>query len=178
MKPRNGSKPPLAIISKSAVWRSESVSESSVVVSGTKRVRVAGRRSFGAALSESSVDPALCFRRSCPAPGARILAGADRLGAMGAADRRVALVVQRVVRNAVLADVVPDVLLRPVRDRVQLPEPEAPVPGELRRAGPVLGVLAADPGDPCVDAGERLAHRLDRADAAAGGGSALPQRGA
>src|SRR4029079_309081 len=101
--------------------------------------------------------------------------GPDRLRAVGAADRRVAAVVQRVVRNAVLADVVPDVALRPVGQRVQLPQPEALVPGELRGALAVARVTAADAGNPAVDRGESLAHRLDLAQAAAGVRLALPQ---
>ena len=94
---------------------------------------------------------------------------------MGAADRRVAVIVERVVREVVLTDVVPDVALGPVRERVQLPEVEALVPAELRRLGAAAGVLAADAGDPAVYGREGPAHRLDLADAAAGVGVAVPE---
>ena len=121
------------------------------------------------------VDPALGLFETRPAAGARRAARPDRLGAVGAADRGVALIVQRVVREVVLMDVVPDVALGPVRERVQLPEPEALVPAELRGLGATAGVLAADAGDPAVDGRERPAHRLDLAHAAAGVGVALPE---
>ena len=49
-----------------------------------------------------------------PAAGAVVLAGGDGARARPAADARVALVVQRVVRHVVLHDERPHVLLRPV----------------------------------------------------------------
>src|SRR3954454_17123784 len=51
-------------------------------------------------------------------PAAR--AAVARLRARGAADRRIALVVQRVVRQAAVEDARPDVLLGPERERVVL----------------------------------------------------------
>src|SRR4051794_1542749 len=71
---------------------------------------------------DRAVDAALLRRVRLPPPtaGAVGLAGVDRPGARLAADRRVALVVERVVRDALAADVVPDLLLRPLRERVQL----------------------------------------------------------
>ncbi len=56
-------------------------------------------------------------------------------GAVRAADRRVALVVERVVRQVVLGDVAPHVLVGPVGERVELPQAVLGVPGELGRAG-------------------------------------------
>ena len=47
------------------------------------------------------------------------------LGARGAADRSVALIVQRVVWEVVLVDVAPEVLLVPVGQRVELPDVRA-----------------------------------------------------
>src|SRR4029077_9370975 len=94
---------------------------------------------------------------------------------MGAADRRVAAIVERVVREVVLTDVVPDVALGPVGERAQLPEVKPLVPAELRRLGTGAGVRPADAGDPAVYGRERLAHRLDLADPAAGVRVALPE---
>src|SRR5436309_8321350 len=53
-----------------------------------------------------------------PPPGADVLAGLDGARAGRASDRGESLVMQRVVRNVVLADVVPDAIQAPVRDRV------------------------------------------------------------
>src|ERR1700722_6153682 len=50
------------------------------------------------------------------------LAAGARLGARGAPDRLVALVVQRVVRQVALVDPQPQVLVRPVGQRVVLPQ--------------------------------------------------------
>src|SRR5918996_3764846 len=77
------------------------------------------------------------FRLGVPGPAtrARILAGPGLSGAVGAADRGVALVVEGVVGDVVLLDVLPDLLLGPVRERVELPEAEALVPRELGCAG-------------------------------------------
>src|SRR6478736_685478 len=122
-----------------------------------------------------SVDPALGLRGADPAPGAGVAARAHRLGAVGAADRRVAAVVQRVVGDPMLPDVVPDVALGPIGERVQLPEAEPLVPGELRRRRAVRGVPAADAGDPRLDRAERPAHRLHLAQAAAGVRLPLPE---
>src|SRR6185436_19673726 len=88
-----------------------------------------------ASSSARLVDPALGLFEARPAAVARAAALLDRFGAVGAADRRVAAIVERVVREVVLMDVVPDVALGPVRKRVELPELEALVPTELRGLG-------------------------------------------
>src|SRR5207253_6521117 len=64
-------------------------------------------------------------------------------------------------------DVAPQVLLRPVRERVDLPDVPLSVSLELggRRAGRRL--LAPDPRDPRLDAGQRPPERLDLRVAAA-----------
>ena len=82
---------------------------------------VAGGLGVQAALGLAGAGPAAL------APGARD-------GAVRAADRRVALVVERVVGQVVLGDVAPHVLVRPVRERVELPALVLGVPGELGRA--------------------------------------------
>ena len=88
-----------------------------------------------------------------PAAGARVLARARRAGAGRAADRRVPLGVERVAGHVVLADVVPDLLDRPLGERVQLDEPAVVVVdldlADVRAGRPLL---AAQPGDPGVEA--------------------------
>src|SRR5438132_7727755 len=71
---------------------------------------------------DRAVDAALLRRVLLPPPaaGAVGLAGLDRACARRAADRRVALVVERVIRHVVLAHVVPDLVLRPLGERVEL----------------------------------------------------------
>src|ERR1700750_314022 len=95
-----------------------------------------------------------------PGPAAR--ASAAGLGARRAADRRIALVVQRVVGQLAFEDPVPDVLLGPERERVVLLDPGAlgvvldQLGGRAR-----VGLLAADAGDPRVRAGQRALQRRD-----------------
>src|SRR5207247_2420808 len=69
---------------------------------------------------DRAVDPAFLRRVRLPPPaaGARRLVGCDRARAGRAADRLVALVVERVVRNLALAHVVPDLFLGPLGERV------------------------------------------------------------
>src|SRR4051794_31978685 len=105
-------------------------------------------------VSGASVDPALGLRAADPAAVARGAPGPDRLGAVGAADRWVAAIVKRVVRDPAIADVVPDVALGPVRERVHLPEVKALVQGELGGGRAAAGVGPADAGDPDVHRGE------------------------
>src|SRR3954454_16209869 len=109
------------------------------------------------------VQPAL--RLVGPRPAAR--AAVARLRARRAADRGVAAVVQRVVRQVALVDPPPQVLLGPVDERVVLPHRALLVP--LDRLGVRAGrrLLAADAGDPCVAAGERALERRDLRRAAA-----------
>src|SRR6266576_541539 len=75
-----------------------------------------------AAVLDRAVHAALLGRIRLPPPaaGAVVLALADRARAGCAADRRVALGVERVHRYVVLAQVLPDLPLRPLGERVQL----------------------------------------------------------
>src|SRR5436190_19802679 len=71
---------------------------------------------------DRAVDAALLRRVRLPPPaaGAVGLAGLDRPRARRAPDRGVALVVQLVVGDVELADVLPDLVLRPLGQWVQL----------------------------------------------------------
>src|SRR5579884_1086156 len=84
-----------------------------------------------------------------------------------ASDRGVALVVERVVGKIVLEDVVPDVLLGPVGERVDLPDIALVVALELGGGGPRRRLLTADAGDPRLDAGQRPLEPVDLGGAAA-----------
>ena len=105
-------------------------------------------------------------RPSRPAPGS---------GRVGVADRRVAAVVQRVVGQPALADVGPAVLVAPVGERVRLPQLVRLVPAELRRVRAGRRLVAADAGDPAVEAAERPDERLDLGDRQVEVGLALPE---
>src|SRR4029450_4618478 len=75
-----------------------------------------------AAAEQPGVQAALALLAALPppAPGALVLAGTGRAGAGRAADRGVALLVQRVHGQAVGADIGPDLLAAPVGQRVEL----------------------------------------------------------
>jgi len=72
-------------------------------------------------LDWQNVDPAFLavFRFPPPAPGANVFAGPYRTGAGIATDRRIAAVVQCVVGHFALADIGPDLLLAPIRQRIE-----------------------------------------------------------
>src|SRR5262245_25429576 len=102
------------------------------------------------------------------------VAGAARHGAVRAADRVVAAVMQGVVDDLVRADVAPDVLLAPVRQRRALVL-VARVEHKLRRARAARRLVATQPGDPRVYLAQRALERLDLAHPAAGIGVVLPE---
>src|SRR5262249_34984185 len=110
-----------------------------------------------------------------PAAGPRVLPGAHRARAGPAADARIALRVERAHRHVVPAHVVPHRVARPGHERIDLDEPEACV--ALEDLGPrtIPRLVAADRGDPGLEARARGLQRLDLADRAAAVGIALPQ---
>src|SRR2546423_11211963 len=113
-----------------------------------------GREGYSTAVRTTAlaVQPALDLVGARPAA----LAAARGRGAVGAADRRVAAVVQLVVRHVVAHDVVPHVGLAPVRERVRLPQAVLVVPVQLGGVRAAWRLLAAQAGDPGVDLGEGL----------------------
>src|SRR5688572_24184258 len=111
----------------------------------------------------SGVQPAL---RLAGAEPTAFSSGARR-GAVGAADRSVSALVERVDGEVALPDVRPDVVVRPVCERACLPELVTVVPAELRRPGAARRLVAADAGDPPFEPGERGAEGADLADRAA-----------
>jgi hypothetical protein len=75
--------------------------------------------------------------------------------------------VQRVVGQVVLVHVGPDVLLRPLGERVELHDAALLVVLDVLRVGPRRRLLTAHPGDPGVHAVEHPVQRGDLALAAA-----------
>src|SRR5262245_51382146 len=109
------------------------------------------RRSSGV----SGVQPALGLARAHPAALAADAGGR----AVRAADRSVAPGMELVDGKLALADVRPDVVIRPVGQRARLPELVPLVPAELRRPRPARGLVATDAGDPAVEPREGRAER-------------------
>src|SRR5438552_12357589 len=99
--------------------------------------------------------------RAGPPAGPFVLVVDDRARAGNAADRRIARVVERVVRNLVDVDVGLDALRVPVDERLDLPDTEALRPLDLLRVRARRALLAPDPGDPRIVARERALQRLD-----------------
>src|SRR5438034_6685678 len=121
------------------------------------------------------MDAAFELVRARPAAGALLLVRARRAGARDAADRAVAGVVERVVRNLVDLDVGPDPLLVPVGERVHLVNAVALGPLDLRRPRAARRLVPANARDPRVVRSQRGDERLDLADVAAAVRIALPQ---
>src|SRR5690348_5090205 len=121
------------------------------------------------------VDAAFELVRTGPASCALVLAGHDRTRTRYAADRRIAPVVERVVRNLVYVDVRLHALRVPVDDGLHLPDAVALGPLDLLCSRPRCGLLAADACDPGVVGCEGALERLDLADVAAAVGLRLPE---
>src|SRR5580765_3478634 len=106
---------------------------------------------------DRAVDAALLRRVRLPPPATRaqVFTCLRRPRARRAADRGVALVVERVVRKVVLAHVLPDVFLRPFRERVQLHD-RAVVMVDLDLADVAARrpLVAPQAGDPRVESRE------------------------
>ena len=123
----------------------------------------------------SSWMPHSILSESAQRPGALVLAAAHRPRARDAADRRIACVVQRVVRDLVHVDVRVDALRVPVDERLDLPDVVALAPFDALRVLAREALLAADAGDPGVVVVQRALERLDLAHVAAAVGVRLPQ---
>src|SRR5579859_7868918 len=99
---------------------------------------------------DRAVNPALLGRVRLPPPAAvpACLPLPDRTGARRAADRRVAALVQRMRRDAVLARVLPDLVLRPLGERVELHDRAVVVVdldlADVRARGPLVAPQPRD----------------------------------
>src|SRR5919201_1684291 len=133
--------------------------------------------SVTALLDQRGVDVDAAFELVGAGPAARalVLARTDGTGTRDAADRRVAGVVQRVVRDLVDVDVRLHTLRVPVDERLDLPDAEALGPLDLLSVRPRGALLAPDAGDPRVVACERALERLHLADVTAAVRVTLPQ---
>src|SRR6266542_1653485 len=112
---------------------------------------------------DRAVDPALLrrIRLPPPAPGALGLARLDRTRARCATDGRVAAVVEGVIGNVVLAHVVPDLVLRPLGERVELHDRAVVVVDlDLADVRPRRPLVAAQARDPRVELGQVLVQPL------------------
>src|SRR5216683_2832855 len=125
--------------------------------------------------SRVAMNAAFELVRSRPPPRPFVLTDDNGTRARNAADRRIARVVQRVVRNLVHVDVGLDALRVPVDDRLDLPHAVPLRPLDALCVGACQRLLAADAGDPGVIRSERPLERLDLTDVTAAIGVALPQ---
>src|SRR3954468_2822447 len=116
------------------------------------------------------MQPALGLLFPSPASLAAVLSGrraGDRTGAVGAADARIAALVQLVIGDAAPLHVVPDPLPVPVGQRADLEDLILPVPAHQRRIAPGAALSPGDRSDPDVGADQRLLKRLGPAKLAA-----------
>src|SRR5580658_635296 len=102
-----------------------------------------------------------------PPSCALIFPGLDSACARCAADARKAAVMQRVVGQPLLADVLPDLVVRPFEQRAHLVQAVFAVPFHRRRQGAARRLPAPDAGDPGAAAQDGTAERLHFASAAA-----------
>src|SRR5882672_2390823 len=131
-------------------------------------------------LRQKGVDAALDFVETRPAPRSFVFAIGGPARARLAADGAVALVVQGVVGNFMIAEVLPDGFATPVGHRVELDDIAASgfVKGvnlEDADGGAGLGLLPAQAGDPAIQLGEFVAQRQNLSQRAAEVGVVLPE---
>src|SRR5450631_1407147 len=84
-----------------------------------------------------------------PTPGANILAGFNGARARRTADAGIAAIVQRIVGNAVPAQILPDVGVDPVGERIELPQPVRLIEflhRHIRSRRRLRAALSRDPG--------------------------------
>src|SRR5207245_7624652 len=97
-------------------------------------------------------QPALERVESAPAPRPPVLIRPHRARAMRATDARIILVVQRIIGHVVGADIFPDLLPIPVRDRIELHQTKFRVPFQLSRSSTRGCLIAANTCNPCSQA--------------------------
>src|SRR5207245_10859616 len=98
------------------------------------------------------MDAALDFAEPGPAAGALVFTIGRFAGARPATDRAIALIVQRVVGNVMVADVVPNGFARPVGHRIEFHDVPADrfvddIDFDDAAGGASGGLLAAQAGD-------------------------------
>src|SRR6266542_144817 len=113
------------------------------------------------------MNAALQLVRAGPAPGTLVLVLLNGTRAWDAADRRIARIVQRVVRDLVHDDVRLQALRLQVDDRMALPDAVAFRPLDTLGIRTRQCLLAADPSNPRVVGSQRTLERLDLADVTA-----------
>src|SRR3984957_7738360 len=108
------------------------------------------------------MQAALAGFAALPPPAARadVLAGLHCTRARGAADARKAAVMQCVVRQALFADVVPHLVLRPFEQRTHLVKTIFAVPFHGRRQRPAGRLTPPDARNPGAAARDGAAERL------------------
>src|SRR5216683_5638297 len=197
MKPVSGLYAPVAMSSRSATVRASTATDGSAAASSsaagcsspaiTRLTSVPPWAAIGVVsklkglallLDGEGVEPTLGLTGAAPPSRALGLAGRRGAGARPAADARVTLVEQRVIRHAVFPDVAPHVRATPVRQRKHFDDRAAldlVILDDLgrRAAGGLILPHRADPG---VEPGDRPRERLDLANRAAAVRVRLVQR--
>src|SRR5690242_2209306 len=111
------------------------------------------------------MDAAFDLFPAAPAAGAGVFAGAHLAGAWRAADRGIAVGLERVAGERVVGEIGVELGLGPIGQRVDL-EPALGVAGidlETRQAGAARRLEALAPGEGRVEAGDGARQRLDLA---------------
>src|SRR5579885_2931624 len=111
---------------------------------------------------DRAVHPAFLRRTGFPPPpaGAGVLAFANGARARSASNRLVALVVEGVIGNVVGADVIPDLVFGPIRQRRELHDSAVVVVNfDLPDIGTRRPLIAPKPRYPCAVIHERATER-------------------
>src|SRR5215468_4164813 len=111
------------------------------------------------------MDSAFQLLLSVPSPAAFVRSGGHASSAGDTPDARVAVVVERVIRQFASHDVIPHLPAGPGGQRVDLDQAVSRVPFDGADVGARRRLIASERRNPGVVAPERLLERLDLADA-------------
>src|SRR3546814_3943498 len=110
------------------------------------------------------MDTAFGLVPAAPAARARVLARLDLRRAGRAADRRIALSLQRMARQVMLGEIGVELFTRPVGERVELQPARRTIELEAREPLPRRRLETLASGDRGIEIGQRLFERLHLAD--------------
>src|SRR6266545_5578423 len=113
--------------------------------------------------------------KSAPTPGARIFIDLHGRSAGRTADGRITLVVERVVRDIMLADIFPDLPLGPTGEGINFYETKLSVAFNHPRLSARRGLVATNRSNPGAQSGQHFPERLHFSQAAAEIRIALPE---
>ena len=132
----------------------QSVRLACACINSSDRTADHARRSFKRnqrTRSIGAMQSAFRLGKTAPSTGSLIFSRQDASRAGLAANTRITLIVQWVVRNVFVCDQTPNVFLRPVGQRTHLSQTEFLVPTHYGRLRSIRALISSDCTSPCIE---------------------------